>query len=343
MKRLLVNIKQASYPILIGQGLLNNTELLQQNIHSRQVMIVSNDTIAKHHIDKLNQSLANLECATILLPDGEQFKTLETLTHIFDALIQHQFKRDATLIALGGGVIGDMTGFAANCYQRGIDFIQIPTSLLAQVDASIGGKTAVNYQDKKNFIGSFYQPKAVIIDIDTLNTLPQREFISGIAEVIKHAAIRDLGFFAWLEEHMPAILAKDFDTLIEMLYRSIAIKATIVSEDEQEALGIRDLLNFGHTFAHAIESATHYKTYLHGEAVAIGMVMAAELSQQQNLLTAIDVKRLKDLLVSAKLPITLHTTIDPTILENLMGYDKKNRFGKKRFVLLDGIGRAVIG
>ena len=342
MKTITTKTTQASYPILIGQNLLSDTKLLAKFIKTKQLLIVSNPTVAKHYIDTLKNTLVDFQCETVLLPDGETFKSFDTLTHVFDALIQHHFKRDATLIALGGGVIGDLTGFAASCYQRGIDFIQIPTTLLAQVDASIGGKTAVNYHDKKNFIGTFHQPKSVIIDINTLNTLPDREFISGIAEVIKHAAIRDISFFCWLEKQMPKILMKNPDILIEMLYHSVAIKAEIVSQDEKETLGIRDLLNFGHTFAHAIESATQYNTYLHGEAVAIGMVMAAELSQEKNLLSAQNVDRLKALLLAAKLPIALKENIDKKILDDLMDYDKKNRFGKKRFVLLDDIGNAVM-
>lgn len=342
MRQLTVNTRKTSYPILIGQELISQSDLFKISIRSQQVMIVSNKIVSAHYLDTLKQSLSTFNCQHILLPDGEKFKTLETLSHIFDALIQHQFKRDATLIALGGGVIGDMTGFAASCYQRGIDFIQVPTTLLAQVDASIGGKTAVNYQNKKNFIGAFHQPHSVIIDINTLDTLPDREFISGIAEVIKHAVIADATFFCWLEQHMSSILDKDPETLTEMLYKSIEIKAKIVSQDEQETLGVRDLLNFGHTFAHAIESATQYESYLHGEAVAIGMVMAAELSQQKDLLGNHDVDRLKALLVSAKLPIALHKSINKEILDDLMSYDKKHRFGKNRFVLLTDIGKAII-
>ena len=342
MKTLTIKTKQKIYPVYIGQHILSDTALLKKHLSSHQVLIVTNKTIASHYLEKLKQNLKAYQVESLTLPDGEQFKTLDHLKLIFDKLIEHHFKRDATLIALGGGVIGDMTGFAASCYQRGMPFIQIPTTSLAQIDASIGGKTAVNYENKKNFIGSFYQPTCVVIDINTLDTLPKREFISGLAEVIKHAAICDESFFTWLEKHMPDILTKQPHTLIEMLNKSAKIKANIVSEDEQETKGTRELLNFGHTFAHAIESATDYQVYLHGEAVSIGMVMAAELSKTQGLLNDEALKRLKALLIAATLPVALQKTIDDTTLQSLMSHDKKHRANQKRFVLLNKIGNASV-
>lgn len=342
MKTLAINAASAHYPLYIGSGLLQHANLLQQHIQSSQVCIISNALIAKHYLAQVKQTLANKQCLEVLLPNGEKNKTLTTLTQIFDTLIANGFRRDATLIALGGGVIGDMTGFAASCYQRGMPFIQIPTSLLAQVDASIGGKTAVNYQDKKNFIGAFYQPQAVFIDINTLRTLPRREFISGLAEVIKHAVIKDAEFFIWLEKNIPAILQQKATTIEEMLYRSAQIKAAVIAEDETESKGIRELLNFGHTFAHAIESATAFKTYLHGEAVAIGMVMAAQLSEKECELNSEVSQRLVNLLQLTQLPTQLKETIATDTLNALMKHDKKNRDQQQRFVLLENLGSAKI-
>lgn len=342
MKIINIHTPQQDYPIYIGSDLFSDSLLLSQHITSSQVMIVSNGAIAKCYLEKITQALPDHYCQHILLPDGEAHKNLQNLSTIFDTLIENGFKRDATLIALGGGVIGDMTGFAASCYQRGMPFIQIPTSLLAQVDASIGGKTAVNYHDKKNFIGAFYQPQAVFIDIDTLKTLPQREYLSGLAEVIKHAAIADADFFTWLEQNHTAICDKQASVLTEMLYRSASIKADVVQQDEKEEKGIRELLNFGHTFAHAIESATDFKRYLHGEAVAIGMVMAAQLSEQLCQLDPSITKRLQVLLQKIGLPTILAEDIDSQQLQTLMAHDKKHRDGQQRFVLLEALGKAVV-
>lgn len=342
MKTLTVKTKQHTYPLYLGKQLLTNAELLKKHLQSKQVLIVSNAKIASYYLNALQDALQDHDVHVVLLPDGEQHKTLDNVKRIFDKLIECQYKRDATLIALGGGVIGDMTGFAASCYQRGMPFIQIPTTALAQIDSSIGGKTAVNYNDKKNFIGSFYQPECVLIDINTLNTLPEREFISGLAEVIKHAAISDETFFKWLEAEMPNLLKKEDDALIEMLSRSADIKARIVAEDEKEQKGVRELLNFGHTFAHAIESATNYKTYLHGEAVAIGMMMAAELSLAKGLLKACDVERIKTLLIATHLPTQLKEPIEDSHLKSFMSQDKKHRGNQQRFVLLTRLGEAVV-
>lgn len=342
MKKLNLNSRSKSYSIYIGNQIALDKKIMKHYIVSSKILIVSNETIAALYLDSLTNALNDFDLKTCILPDGESNKTLDTLTLIYDTLIEHCCHRDTTLIALGGGVIGDMTGFAAATYQRGCHFIQIPTTLLAQTDASIGGKTAVNYHDKKNMIGCFYQPECVINDIHFLKTLPEREFISGLAEVIKHAAIRNAVFFKWLEAHRENILKRDEKILIDMLTQSVQIKIDIVEQDETEQAGLRALLNFGHTFAHAIEAATHYQTYLHGEAVAIGMCMAAQLSCQENLFSTQDANRLITLIESMGLPTKLKIEIEDEKLNALMRHDKKNRAGEQRFVLLKAIGSAVI-
>lgn len=341
MKTVNITLAHHQYPIYIGEGLLSDHTLLSTHIKDKQILLVSNQTVADHYAALLEKSLTPFNWTLCLLPDGEQHKTLNTANILFDALLSHQHRRNTTLIALGGGVMGDITGFAAHCYQRGVPFIQIPTTLLAQVDASIGGKTGVNHLHGKNMIGAFHQPECVIIDINTLNTLPDREFFSGLAEVIKHAFILDETFVTWLENHIDNILARDPSSLIDMIDRSCHIKANIVMQDETEKMGIRQLLNFGHTFAHAIETATEYKQYLHGEAVAIGMVMAAKLSSQLDLLPKEDVTRLETLLSAAELPIALSHPLEPARLVELMQHDKKNTTDALSLVLLQTVGNAV--
>jgi len=341
MKTVNVTLAHHTYPIYIGKDLLKNAELLQQHIAHKQVMVVSNETIAALFLSSLTPALNHYQMSNTLLPDGESYKTLDTATQILNDLVTDKHRRNTTLIALGGGVIGDITGFAAHCYQRGVPFIQIPTTLLAQVDSSIGGKTGVNHPDGKNMIGAFHQPQCVIIDINTLKTLPEREYRSGLAEVIKHALILDKENLNWLESHIGAIMARESEALIEMIEHSCKIKANIVVQDEKEHLGIRQLLNFGHTFAHAIETATHYSTYLHGEAVAIGMVMAARLSQQLGQISEADVMRITTLLQQAGLPTTLEQSpLPPQLTIDLMRHDKKNKTDQLSVVALKSLGHA---
>lgn len=342
MKTLHVSLGERSYPIYIGHHLLHDSSLITPHIHGQQVMIVTNNTVAHHYLDTLKNSLSKThECDTLILEDGEQFKHIDSVMTIIDALLAHTHTRSTTLIALGGGVIGDMTGFAAACYQRGVAFIQIPTSLLAQVDASVGGKTGVNHARGKNMMGAFHQPSAVIIDIHVLNTLNERHYHAGLAEIIKHALIQDKDFFSLLETEMPRLLKRDPLLLIDVLYRSCCIKARIVEADETEKTGLRALLNFGHTFAHAIETALQYETLLHGEAVAIGMVMAARLSHDT--LSELDLHRIINLIKAAQLPVSLPDTLNTHTLLQLMRHDKKNEdTDKLRFVLLKAIGQAML-
>src|SRR6202795_3817895 len=263
-----VDVGHSSYPITIGSGLLSNRELLEQQIPGRDFLIVTNATVAKLYLAKLTGSFAQRHIGDCILPDGEQHKTLQTAGWVFDALVAHKMNRDATVLALGGGVVGDIAGFAAACYQRGIGYVQIPTTLLAQVDSSVGGKTGVNHPGGQNLIGAFYQPLAVIADTDTLATLPDRDLRAGLAEVIKYGCVWDPLLFDWLDNNIPKLLARDVDALTYSIARSCEIKATVVAKDERER-NLRAILNFGHTFAHAIEAATAYETYLHGEAVGL--------------------------------------------------------------------------
>ncbi len=341
MKKLQVELGDRSYPIYIGAGLLNQAELYTQHIKARQVMVVTNTTIAPLYLDKVLNNLQGFAVETVILPDGEQFKTLETVTHIFDKLLAGKFSRNATLIALGGGVIGDMGGFAAACYQRGIAFVQIPTTLLAQVDSSVGGKTGVNHPLGKNMIGAFYQPQCVIADADVLDTLDDRQLSAGLAEVIKYGLIRDLEFFEWLETNINALLARDKQTLAYAIERSCINKAEIVSEDETET-GIRATLNLGHTFGHAIETGAGYGTYLHGEAVAIGTCQAADLSRRKGWLTDADVDRIIALFKKCKLPTQPPEQLDSDRFLELMAVDKKNVNGQIRLILLSKIGVATL-
>lgn len=341
MKELLVALGERSYPIYIGSGLLNQAELYKQHIKSSQVIVITNSTIAPLYLDQVLNNLQDFKVETLILPDGEQFKTLEYVTQIFDKLLSCKFSRNATLIALGGGVIGDMGGFSAACYQRGIAFLQIPTTLLAQVDSSVGGKTGVNHPLGKNMIGAFYQPQCVIADADVLSTLDNRQLSAGLAEVIKYGLIRDLEFFEWLEQNIELLLARDKEALAFAIERSCVNKAQIVAEDETES-GIRATLNLGHTFGHAIETGAGYGIYLHGEAVAIGTCQAADLSRRKGWLTDADVERIIALFKKANLPVNPPEQLDSERFLELMAVDKKNIDGKIRLILLTKIGVATL-
>ncbi|WP_027159124.1 3-dehydroquinate synthase [Methylobacter luteus] len=341
MKKLIVQLDDRSYPIYIGSGLLSCPELLTQHIKSRQVLVVTNETIVPLYLDATLKNLQGYIVETVILPDGEQYKTLDFVARIFDKLLAGKFSRNATLIALGGGVIGDMGGFAAACYQRGIPFLQIPTTLLAQVDSSVGGKTGVNHALGKNMIGAFYQPQCVIADADVLDTLDNRQLSAGLAEVIKYGLIRDVEFFVWLENNIDALLARDKQALAFAIERSCINKAEIVAEDETEA-GIRATLNLGHTFGHAIETGIGYGQYLHGEAVAIGTCQAADLSRRRGWLTDEDVTRIIALFNKAKLPVNPPEEIDAQRFLELMAVDKKNVDGQIRLILLKKIGEATL-
>jgi 3-dehydroquinate synthase len=328
------------YPILIGPGLLANREFLRSHVPDRATLIVTNRTVAPLYLERVVSSLSGRSTATLALPDGEQYKTLAGIEPIFDALVAARLHRDGSIVALGGGVVGDMAGFAASCYQRGIACIQLPTTLLAQVDSSVGGKTGVNHPGGKNLIGAFHQPRAVIADTETLRTLPPREFRAGLAEVIKYGLLGDVEFLGWIERRLDALLAFEPDALETAIFRSCVAKAQIVTEDEREQ-GRRALLNLGHTFGHAIENATGYGTWLHGEAVAAGMLLAAELSARLGWLSAADVERVRTLLGRAGLP-TAAPRIGGRRAFELMGMDKKVDRGRVRLVLLRRIGEAVV-
>lgn len=341
MKTLQVSLGNRSYPIYIGSGLLSRSELYARHIKSRQVVVVTNETIAPLYLDTVLKNLPGYGAEQVILPDGEQFKTLDFVGKIFDQLLSDKFGRNATLIALGGGVIGDMGGFAAACYQRGIPFLQIPTTLLAQVDSSVGGKTGVNHPLGKNMIGAFYQPQCVIADADVLDTLDDRQLSAGLAEVIKYGLIRDADFFVWLEHNIDALLARDKEALAFAIERSCLNKAEIVAEDECET-GVRATLNLGHTFGHAIETGVGYGEYLHGEAVAIGTCQAADLSRSLGWLSDADLARIIALLQKAKLPINPPATLDAGQFIELMSVDKKNIDGQIRLILLQQIGKATL-
>ena len=341
MMTLNVDLGDRSYPIYIGPGLLDRAELLVQHIPGNSAVVVTNETVAPLYLDKLLTALGNIRHEAIILADGEQYKDLNTLNTIFDALLSKRFDRNTTLIALGGGVIGDITGFAAACYQRGVHFIQVPTTLLAQVDSSVGGKTAVNHPLGKNMIGAFYQPKAVIADTDTLNTLDKRQLSAGIAEVIKYGLIRDHEFFLWLEKNIGRLLARDPAALAYAIERSCRNKAEIVADDETER-GQRALLNLGHTFGHAIEAGMGYGAWLHGEAVSAGMVMAARMSHKLGWLDQQDVSRIQALIQQAGLPVCSPPELPEKRMLELMAIDKKVQDGELRLILLRGIGHAII-
>lgn len=330
-----------SYPIYIGAGLLTQPALLTKHIRAKQVLIVTNETIAPLYLAKLQTALSDYQVETVILPDGEQYKTLHYLEKIFDQLLAKKFSRNATLIALGGGVIGDMGGFAAACYQRGIAFIQIPTTLLAQVDSSVGGKTGVNHPLGKNMIGAFYQPQCVIADADVLDTLDDRQLSAGLAEIIKYGLIRDPAFLEWLEANMPQLLARDKEALAYAIERSCINKAEVVGEDEFES-GVRATLNLGHTFGHAIETGSGYGHYLHGEAVAIGTCFAADLSRRLGWLNDADVNRIIAVFKAANLPVTPPKEMTTEHYVDLMAVDKKNVDGKIRVILLEAVGKASL-
>jgi len=341
MKTLPLDLGDRSYPIYIGAGLLDRPELLSRHILGTRVAIVTNETVAPLYLVRVRAHVASLQPVEVVLPDGEQYKSLEVLNRIFDALLSARCDRRTTIIALGGGVIGDMAGFAAACYQRGVPFIQVPTTLLAQVDSSVGGKTGVNHPLGKNMIGAFYQPRAVIIDTDTLNTLPDRELSSGLAEVIKYGLIRDPEFFAWLETNLDKLLARDAEALAFAIHRSCRNKAEVVAADERET-GVRATLNLGHSFGHAIETGLGYGNWLHGEAIAAGMVMAADLSRRLGWLTAAETTRIEKLIKCARLPVRAPGTLSTARFLELMAVDKKVLDGRLRLVLLKRLGEAVV-
>ncbi|MBX2823339.1 MAG: 3-dehydroquinate synthase [Gammaproteobacteria bacterium] len=341
MQTVNIELGERSYPIYIGNNLLAQQDLVSQHIPGQQVMVVTNDTIAPHYLNQLTASLKQFNTQSVILPDGEAHKNLSVLNQIFDALLDARFDRSCTVIALGGGVIGDMAGFAAASYQRGVNFIQIPTTLLAQVDSSVGGKTGVNHAQGKNMIGAFYQPRCVLADTGTISSLPDNELRAGLAEVIKYGFIIDAGFFDWLEENLDALLARDADALAYAIRRSCEIKADVVANDERER-GQRALLNLGHTFGHAIEASMGYGQWLHGEAVSAGIVMAADLSQRLGMIQANEQRRGVALLEAAGLPTAPPASMTPDQFMHYMSRDKKTLGGVIRLILLDGIGSARV-
>jgi 3-dehydroquinate synthase len=340
LERVTLDLGPDSYEIVIGEGVMTEMSSYASLIRGRDILVVTNDTIEPLYMKAVVESLTQYRVDTLSLPDGEQFKTLETLEKIITHLLSNGHKRSTTLVALGGGVVGDTTGFAAACYQRGVDFIQVPTTLLAQVDSSVGGKTAVNHPLGKNMIGAFHQPRGVIIDTETLSTLPDREFAAGMAEVIKHGALADRDYFAMLENNIDLIMQRDPAIMAKVIRRSCEIKAGIVAQDERES-GVRALLNLGHTFGHAIETAMGYGNWLHGEAVGVGMVMAADLSVRMDMMSSTDAVRLRELVRQAGLPVE-----PPDGLQNqfpgLMARDKKATEDGLRFILLGALGNAEI-
>lgn len=341
MRTLKLNLAEKSYPIYIGQGLLSQGELLTKHISGKQVMIVTNTTVAPLYLEKVKSLLGDYQVSEVVLPDGEEHKTLDTVNLIFSALLEARFDRSCTLIALGGGVVGDMTGFAAASYQRGVSFIQIPTTLLSQVDSSVGGKTGVNHVLGKNMIGAFYQPKCVVIDVDTLDTLEDREYSAGMAEIIKYGLLGNIDFLHYLQNNIDGLMSRDKSMIIESVYRSCEDKADIVAQDELEA-GKRALLNLGHTFGHAIENTLGYGNYLHGEAISVGMLMAAKLSQLEDQLSANEVGEIQHLLEKSNLPISISGKITASDFMAAMSVDKKVIDGNIRLILLKKLGDAFI-
>ena len=345
MRTLDIDLGDRSYPIHIGSGLLDvrngRASLIAERVR-RRAMIVTNETIAPLYLDRVRAGMGNTPTAEVILPDGESFKSLDTLDRVFEALLSEGFDRVGTIVALGGGVIGDMAGFAAASYQRGIEFVQVPTTLLAQVDSSVGGKTGVNHALGKNMIGAFHQPVSVIADVSTLDTLPDKELAAGLAEVIKYGFIIDAEFFAWLEDNIDALLARDTDAVVEAVYRSCEIKARVVEADEREH-GQRALLNLGHTFGHAIEAAMGYGSWLHGEAVSAGTVMALDLAVRLGEITDVTRERGLRLLERAGLPVTPPTEMTPDRFLTYMQRDKKVSDGELRLVIPGEIGSARVG
>jgi len=341
MHTLTVELGDRSYPIFIGSDLLSQANLYIPHIHGQQVCVVTNATIAPLYLEQLKNNLSTFKFTSVVLPDGEAHKNLHTLNEIFTGLLSAKHNRTTTLIALGGGVVGDMTGFAAACYQRGVNFIQIPTTLLSMVDSSVGGKTGVNHPMGKNMIGAFYQPQAVVADISLLKSLPAREVSAGLAEIIKYGLISDYEFFVWLEHNIELLMMGDEAALSYAVLRSCQNKADVVAQDEQEG-GIRAILNFGHTFGHAIETAQGYGNWLHGEAVGAGMVMAADLSMRNGDISQADFNRIVSLIKKAKLPISAPQNMTPEQFVALMGVDKKVLDGRLRLVLLKSLGGAIV-
>jgi len=342
MKTLKVDLGDRSYPIFIGSGLLaNNANIIQPYIKGKSTAIVSNTTVAPIYLETLKKHLDDFSTIEIILLDGEEYKTMETLGQIHTEMLQARCDRKTTVLALGGGVVGDITGFASASYQRGVNFIQVPTTLLSMVDSSVGGKTGVNHPLGKNMIGAFHQPQCVVIDTDTLNTLDDRQLSAGIAEVIKYGYINDIEFIDWLDENMERLMQRDADALAYAIYRSCEHKAAIVAADEKEA-GQRALLNLGHTFGHAIETGMGYGKWLHGEAIAVGMVMAAELSKEHGWVTGDDVDSIKALLAKANLPTEPPSEISPQRFFELMSIDKKVQDGILHLVLMKSLGESFI-
>ncbi|ESW29888.1 hypothetical protein PHAVU_002G106700 [Phaseolus vulgaris] len=340
-----VDLGDRSYPIYIGSGLLDQPDYLQRHVHGKRVLVVTNKTVAPLYLDKVVDALTrgnpNVSVESVILPDGEQYKDMDTLMKVFDKAIESRLDRRCTFVALGGGVIGDMCGFAASAFLRGVNFIQIPTTVMAQVDSSVGGKTGINHHLGKNLIGAFYQPQCVLIDTDTLNTLPDRELASGIAEVIKYGLIRDAEFFVWQEKNMQALLARDPSALAYAIKRSCENKAEVVSLDEKES-GLRATLNLGHTFGHAIENGVGYGKWLHGEAVAAGTVMAVDMSYRLGWIDESLVKRVGDILKHAKLPTAPPEIMTVDMFKSVMAVDKKVADGLLRLILLKGpLGNCV--
>ncbi len=341
MITLTVELGERSYPIYIGDKLLGQAELLQKHIPGNSALIVTNETVAPLYLEKTQTMLSGLKNEVVILPDGEKYKNLEVLNQIYDGLLRNRFDRNTTVIALGGGVVGDMAGFAAASYQRGVHLIQIPTTLLSQVDSSVGGKTGVNHALGKNMIGAFYQPRAVIADTDTLDTLPDRELSAGLAEIIKYGLISNAEFFTWLEDNMSTLLARDKTALNHAIEVSCQNKADIVAADERES-GKRALLNLGHTFGHAIENAMGYGEWLHGEAVGAGMCMAASMSNQMGWMNDEDTQKTFNLIEQAKLPCNAPVSMTTEQFLELMSVDKKVLDGVLRLVLMKGIGKSVV-
>lgn len=338
---IVVELGARSYPIDIGRGLIGDPVRYRPHVAGHQVMIVTNETVAPLYLGAVEAALHSYRVEKVILPDGERYKSIDIWNRIFDGLLEHRFGRDCTLIALGGGVIGDMAGFAAACYQRGVAFIQVPTTLLAQVDSSVGGKTGLNHRLGKNMIGAFHQPRAVLADTATLDTIPERELSAGLAEVIKYGLIRDPDFFDWLEANMGALLAREDEALAYAIERSCQNKAEVVAADELEG-GQRALLNLGHTFGHAIETGVGYGEWLHGEAVGAGICMAADLSRRLGWLDDTSVARVRGVVQSARLPTRPPASLGRQRFLDLMAVDKKVQSGRLRLVLLQEIGRAVV-
>jgi len=338
---LTVDLGERSYPIYIGEQLIGRQDIYKNHIRSRQVLVVTNTTIAPLYLDIVTDALSSFQVETVILPDGEEYKNINTLDDIFSSLLSNRFDRGCTLVALGGGVVGDMTGFAAACYQRGVDFVQIPTTLLSQVDSSVGGKTGVNHPLGKNMIGAFHQPQCVIADTLTLNTLDKRQLSAGLAEVIKYGLINDLQFFEWIEENIDLLMQREPAAMAYAIKRSCEDKANVVAADEKEA-GQRALLNLGHTFGHAIETGMGYGEWLHGEAVATGMCMAARLSQKHGKITQQDVERIESLIDKVGLPTMPPRQISGDKFKELMAVDKKVKDGKLRLVLMQSLGQSEV-